>query len=246
MGGLTLGNDGNLYGTTSQGGANGAGTIFRMTPGGTLTTLYSFCAQSNCSDGAYPSDSLVQGTDGNFYGTTPSGGPNNDGTIFKLSLGLRPFVSFVRPPGRVGWTVQILGQGFTGTTEVSFGGPPSAFTVKSDTYLIATVPPGATTGLVTVTTPSNTLKSDKIFRVLPRILSFSPTSGTAGTSVVIAGESFTQATAVSLACKHQMSFTVDSDTQITAIVPTGAPSGEIGVTTAGGHTESAASFTVTP
>jgi len=71
-------------------------------------------------------------------------------------------------------------------------------------------------------------------------------SGPAGSSVVIVGKSFTGATSVKLACKWPMSFTVDSDTQITAIVPAGAPSGKIGVFTPGGNSESVASFTVTP
>lgn len=246
VGGLVQATDGNFYGTTSGLGSAGGGTIFKITPSGNLTTLYYFCAQPNCTDGANPTDSLVQGTDGNLYGSTPTGGTNNVGTIFKVSLGLRPFARFIRDSGRIGWTAQILGQGFKGTTEVSFNGTPAVFTVKSDTYLLATVPAGATTGFVTVTTSSGTLKSNKIYRVLPQITSFSPTSGPADSSVVITGKGFTQTTAVSLDCKHPMSFTVDSDTQITAIVPAGSPSGKIGVTTVGGRTESAATFTVTP
>jgi hypothetical protein len=123
---------------------------------------------------------------------------------------------------------------------------PAAFTVKSDTYLTATVPSGATTGKVTVTTPSGTLKSNKIFRVTPQILSFSPTSGPVGTKVVITGESFTGASGVTLACKWPMSFTVDSDTQITAIVPSDGTTGEIAVVTPGGRVETTAKFTVTP
>ena len=64
------GSDGNFYGTTSDGGANSGGTVFKITPGGTLTTLYSFAG----SDGADPYAGLVQGSDGNFYGTTCVGG----------------------------------------------------------------------------------------------------------------------------------------------------------------------------
>jgi len=84
--GLVQATDGTLYGTTSGGGANGFGTVFRITPSGTLTTLYSFCAQSDCTDGQQPS-TLVQGADGNLYGTT-WGVPNgNVGTIFKITPG---------------------------------------------------------------------------------------------------------------------------------------------------------------
>jgi uncharacterized repeat protein (TIGR03803 family) len=82
--------DGNLYGTTGGGGAFGGGTVFRITPGGTLTTLYSFCSMSNCADGEYPYAGLVQGADGNLYGTTVYGGlasgSNGYGTLFKITL----------------------------------------------------------------------------------------------------------------------------------------------------------------
>ena len=77
---------GNFYGTTYGGGANSKGTIFEMTPDGTVTTLYSFCPQSHCPDGANPVAGLVQGTDGKFYGTTYYGGGGNHGTVFSLSM----------------------------------------------------------------------------------------------------------------------------------------------------------------
>ena len=74
--GLIQGVDGNFYGTTYSGGANGDGTVFRSTPSGALTTLYSFCTQTNCTDGALPLAPLIQGSDGNFYGSTSYGGAN--------------------------------------------------------------------------------------------------------------------------------------------------------------------------
>jgi len=77
---------GAFYGMTSTGGANNSGTVFKMTAGGKITTLYSFCAQSGCADGGAPQDSLVQGSDGNFYGTTYIGGTSpGDGTVFKIT-----------------------------------------------------------------------------------------------------------------------------------------------------------------
>jgi uncharacterized repeat protein (TIGR03803 family) len=82
-GGLVQGRDGNFYGTTEQGGASGKGIIFKITPSGTLTTLYSFCPQSGCADGAGPYGTLVQGRDGSFYGTTEDGAQGK-GTVFKL------------------------------------------------------------------------------------------------------------------------------------------------------------------
>src|SRR5215831_14527030 len=81
---LAQGTDGNLYGTTQAGGAHQQGTVFKVTPAGTLTTLYSFCGQS-CGDGSAPFAGLLLGKDGNFYGTTELGGTNNEGTIFKIT-----------------------------------------------------------------------------------------------------------------------------------------------------------------
>jgi uncharacterized repeat protein (TIGR03803 family) len=72
--GVIQATDGNFYGTTVNGGANNFGTIFKLTPSGTLTTLYTFCSQTNCTDGDWGA-SLVQGADRNFYGTTWGGGP---------------------------------------------------------------------------------------------------------------------------------------------------------------------------
>jgi hypothetical protein len=84
-----------------------------------------------------------------------------------LDIGLGPFASLMRDSGGVGTSIGILGQGFTGTTDVSVNGTAATFTVVSDTYLTAKVPSGATTGFVTVTTSSGTLTSNKVFRVKP-------------------------------------------------------------------------------
>ena len=82
-GGVTLGTDGNFYGTTYEGGSFSRGTIFKITPGGTLTTLYHIGTQS--TDGGFPYAAPIQGTDGNWYGTTYSGGTGGYGTIYKLT-----------------------------------------------------------------------------------------------------------------------------------------------------------------
>ncbi len=83
--GLVQGRDGNLYGTTNQGGTNNSGTAFKMTLNGAITLLYNFCSQTACADGAQPHASLIQGTDGNFYGTTALGNASNAGTVFKMT-----------------------------------------------------------------------------------------------------------------------------------------------------------------
>jgi uncharacterized repeat protein (TIGR03803 family) len=168
--GLVQATDGNLYGT-ANGGANAGGTIFKITPSGTLTTLYSFCFQTGCTDGAYPSAGLVQATNGNFYGTTSEGGIGGActgggcGTVFRLSVGLGPFVITRPTSGEVGAAVMILGTDLTGATSVSFNGTAATFTVVSRSLITTTIPAGATTGFVTVATPTGTLKSNVKFRV---------------------------------------------------------------------------------
>jgi len=162
---LIQGTDGSLYGTTSEGGGNVQGTVFKITLGGVLTTLYSFCPQHPCIDGSIPYAGLVQATNGSFYGSTSTGGTIGVGTIFKLSVGLGPFVESLPGSGKVGAVVKILGTKLKGTTAVSFNGTAATFTVVSNTEITTTVPAGATTGFVTVTTPSGKLKSNKKFRV---------------------------------------------------------------------------------
>ena len=99
LGRLTLGSDGALYGTTTDGGAHGHGMVFRLTPEGVETILYSFTGAPR--DGSFPEAGLLQGQDGNFYGTTGFGGANNLGTVFKLTPGGVETVlhSFAGAPG---------------------------------------------------------------------------------------------------------------------------------------------------
>jgi uncharacterized repeat protein (TIGR03803 family) len=151
--------DGNFYGTTD----GQTGTVFKLTPSGHVTTLHVF----GNADGASPAAALLQATDGNLYGTTMVGGANNDGTIFRISLGLAPFVKTVQNAGKAGASVIILGNNLTGSTSVAFNGTPASFSVISDTEIKATVPAGATTGNIQVVTPGTTLSSNVAFVVLP-------------------------------------------------------------------------------
>jgi uncharacterized repeat protein (TIGR03803 family) len=302
--GLIQGTDGNFYGTTEYGGTSTIrpyGVAFKLTPAGKLTVLYSFCSLASCADGDILYGGLVQATDGNFYGTTVYGGANNRGTIFQvtpkgkhtilhsfenttgslfgqypevtltqntngilygetlqggtsfrqqgvfysLNIGLKPFVSMVNWYGAVSQTVEILGQGLKGTTAVSFNGTAATtFAAVSDTYLTAVVPSGTTKGLVTVTTPGGVLTSNRKFIVKPNILSFTPTMGPVSTAVTITGTSFTGATRVTFG-GVKATFTVKSDTEVDTTVPTGAVTGKITVTTPGGTAISATDFTVT-
>jgi len=85
MAGLVQASNGNLYGTTYKGGKADVGAVFEITPTGTLTTLYSFCSQTNCTDGEYPVTPLIQAANGVLYGTTAWGGTSDDGTAFKIT-----------------------------------------------------------------------------------------------------------------------------------------------------------------
>ena len=350
LGNLLLGNDGNFYGTGNDGGPSGMGAVFRMTPGGTVTILYSF----DGPHGQSPNSMLVQGNDGFLYGTTRAGGagqygvvyklsptgkltllhefgldpndgiwldaglvaasdgkfygtttygfnpgptpdgtlfeisnsgraysplhlfadtthgafpestpmqhtngiiygltqegsiPNNDGVFYSLDNGLPPFVSLVSRWGSSGQRVGILGNGFTGTRSVKFGTGSASFTVVSDTYLTATIPDDGSVGFVTVITPTGTLTSSRRFNVVPGITTFAPASGPVGTQVTIIGSGFTGASKVTFGGAKAATYTVNSGTQITATVPSGATTGNIAVTTAGGSASSRTAFTVTP
>jgi uncharacterized repeat protein (TIGR03803 family) len=163
--GLVQGTDGNFYGTTSQGGIGGYcgdlpvgnGTVFKITPDGTLTTLYLFCSLNNCADGSLPWGELVQATDANFYGTTNGGGANGDrGTVFRITptgtlVTLHSFCSLsncadgILPYGKL---VQAADSNFYGTTYE--GGARDAGTVFRLIPQVST-----TTVLTSVPNPSN-------------------------------------------------------------------------------------------
>jgi len=161
--GLLQATDGNFYGVTESGGITGYGVIYQITLAGNYSVVYFF----DGTHGANPLDStLMQHTNGKIYGVA-MGGIHGNGVFFSFDMGLGPFVRLASPAGKVGQTGGILGQGFTGTTSVSLNGVPAIFTVVSDTYIKATVPAGATTGYVTVTTPTGVLTSNVPFHVIP-------------------------------------------------------------------------------
>jgi uncharacterized repeat protein (TIGR03803 family) len=113
-GGLVEASNGLLYGTTNGGGTHSAGTVFAMTPGGVVTTIHNFCSAPNCNDGSQPAATLIQGTNGNLFGTTVSGGAPGYGVAFELS-----------PAGRV-TTLQIFddtngGELYSGMVQATSG-----------------------------------------------------------------------------------------------------------------------------
>ena len=171
-GGLTQSIQGYFFGTTYGGGVTykgtaAAGTIFEYFPSdGSVATEYGFCAFEDCADGAYPAAGLNEGTDGYLYGTTEGGGEGN-GTVFGIGSGDRPFVETNPTSGTVEEAVTILGNDLTGTTKVTFGSKAATFTVVSDSEISTTVPVGATTGKVHVTTSGGKLLTKVPFRVIP-------------------------------------------------------------------------------
>lgn len=233
---LMQASDGNLYGTAQFG-------IYQSTTSGVVTSVGVF----DIANGQNPYVTPMQHTSGLIYGDTESGGEfENQGVIYTLNLSLPPFAALVPRTSKTVNSIGILGQGFTGATRVSFNGVAAkTFQVTSDTFMTATVPGAATTGLVTVTIPSGKLVSNQSFLVIPTITSFTPPSGAVGTAVTIKGASLAQTSKVTFG-GITATFTVNSNSQVTATVPAGAVTGKIVVTTAGGVVTSSTAFTVTP
>jgi len=230
--------DGNFYGVLISRFQD----LFRFTPGGTLTVLEKFVLPG----GVYPYWPLIQDTNGILYGLLQQGGQYNGGELFSLKIGGKPFASLVSTSGKEGANIGILGQGFSSSSVVEFGGvQATSIKLSGKTFISATVPTGALTGSVTVTTGSTILTSVQTFKVKPTILSFSPTSGPVGTPVMITGTGLTQTTKVTFGGVAATTFKVNSDSQVTANVPTGAVTGKIVIKTKGGSVASKTDFTVT-
>jgi uncharacterized repeat protein (TIGR03803 family) len=168
-GGLTLGSNGNLYGSAPEGGlwvgncSYACGTLFSVTPDGAFSVLHAF----DDTDGAYPYYAPTQATDGVFLGESSEGGSGNSGTLFSSSMSLPAFVETNPASGKIGTAVVIMGNILKGSTAVTFNGTPAQFRVAANSAIVATVPNGATSGLVSVTTPSGTLTSNAAFTVRP-------------------------------------------------------------------------------
>jgi uncharacterized repeat protein (TIGR03803 family) len=221
-GNLIQATDGNFYGTTYRGGAYsncgheepGCGTVFKVTPEGKLTTLYSFCPQVNCVDGRAPDGGLVQATDGNFYGTTVTGGANDYGTIFEIT-----------PEGAL-------------TTLHSFdstdGLYPYGLLQGTNGKLYGTTAGGGVNGYGTVFSLSVGLGP---------FVETRPTSGAVGTRAVILGNNLTGTTSVTFN-GTAAAFDVVSPSEITTAVPTAASTGPVVVTTPGGALTSNVSFRI--
>ena len=197
--GLVQATNGYLYGTTIIGGINGAdghGTIFRITPAGALTTMHRF----RSSDGAGPTAGLVQATDGSLYGTTPAGGSNNYGTIFKITTN--------------GTFTSLHSFDATGTY-------PQAGLVQDTNGSFYGATSGGGTGDGTLF---------ELSMGLGPFVKTLPTWGEVGSAVKILGTNLTGATSVTFNGTPAV-FTVVSAAEITTTVPAGATSGNVQVVT---------------
>lgn len=235
--------DGNFYGASFGGASGNMGGIFELTS----KNVYSaFLFTDQNTTGSQPATPLMQNTNGTVYGTTSTGGPfPTEGNFFSLNIGAAPFISLVTPvpSGKEGTQLQILGQGFTSASVVKFGGTAATTkTVSGNTYITATIPAGALTGKVTVTTGPTTLSSLVTYKITPVVSAITPTSGPVGTVVTVTGTGLGQTTGVKVD-KVVATFLVISDSEITVMVPAGAGTGKIAVTTKGGSASSK-TFTV--
>jgi uncharacterized repeat protein (TIGR03803 family) len=245
--GLLAASDGNLYGTTRYGGADNAGTLFEISPGGTFTSLDDFTGVGGLVSGANPNTTLMEDTNGLFYALTPAGGANGDGVFYSLT-----------PPSPVNhislccnwWVVldqpvTIIGQNLTGVLSVDFGSVPARFHPGSDTYLTAQVPSGAIDSPISVTLATGQqLESQQNARILPTIVNLDPTSGPVGTQVGIVGGGFAGTTKVAFGGVATGNFTVVSPALIQATVPAGAVTGKVEVVTPNDSVLSKQTFTV--
>ncbi len=182
---------------------------------------------------------------------TAPGGSTPSSSQFTVVLPPPVISSFSPGSGPIGTVVTITGSGLTGTSAVTFGATAATnVTVISDTSITVNVGAGTAMGgeTITVTAPGGSTPSSSQFTVVlppPVVSSFSPGSGPVGTVVTITGSGLTGATAVMFGSLQASTFTVNSDTGITATVPVGATTGTISITTAGG-TAIGTAFTVIP
>jgi IPT/TIG domain len=228
---------------TGTGFTGATRVIFNTTDQTTLTGLTDTTVTAAVPTGATTGKITVDATGAD----TPS---TADFTV-ETAPAAPTITSFTPTAGPIGTSVTITGTKFCGTTAVKFNTTTAtAVTVNSATSITATVPTGATTGKISVTNTIGTVTSATDFVVVgtPTITSFTPAFGPVGTSVKITGTNFSgtgfTTTSLKFNTTTATTFHVDSATQITATVPTGATTGKISVTTPGGTATSATNFTV--
>jgi hypothetical protein len=189
-------------------------------------------------------------TTGPITVTTPAGTATSAAAFAVTQVAGPTLTAFTPTQGPVGTVVTLVGTGFTAGATVAFHGTPApAVTFVSATQLQATVPAGATSGSISVTTAAGTATSPAAFTVTqvvgaPTLTSFSPTQGPVGTAVTLTGTGFTPGATVAFHGTAATAVTYGSATQLTATVPAGATTGTLSVTTAAGTGASSSAFTV--
>jgi glucose/arabinose dehydrogenase len=184
---------------------------------------------------------LQVGPDGSLYYLA-----RNSRIVRRISYLGQPTLAQSQPTTGIasgGASVKLRGTYLAGATSVTFNGKPAPFTVVLDTWVRTSVPPGATTGKIAVTTPAGTAMTPNDFTVTQTVTGFSPPNGPAGTPVTISGQGFASVTAVTFNGRPA-SYSVVSPIEIDATVPAGATTGKILVRTTVGRTPSEASFVV--
>ncbi len=236
---------GQLYGTNCCGGANGWGTIFQITPGGTFTKLFDMGSPQ--ANGEAPFATLMLGTDGALYGTTVVGGGVGGGDLFNVTF--PDPIQILRVAGPIfvlpGVPVEILGNDLSHVVQVYFGSVQAEFQPGSDTYVTATVPTQAIDAPISVILDTGfQIQTESAMHILPLITNLDPPRGSIGSQVDIAGGGFAGATEVTFGKVKATSFTVVAPNLIQAIVPAGARSGKVEVTTPNGMATSQQRFVV--
>lgn len=227
--GVIQGKDGRLYGATNQGAANGSGNIYKMTTAGVATDLHDFnnATDASCVNNIGPPVNLLQVTDGTFYGVNPAYGPNGNGSIYKLTAaGVFSAFLFPNPP--------------------IDGNLPSSTLIQN------------TNGLVFGTTPSGgggTCFGGACFGTFFSVatgdvpfvnLEPTQTTGNVGASVGMFGQGFSGASVVKFGGVAATSVTLSGASYLTAVVPAGAHTGAVTVTTGGTTLTSPQTFKVLP
>jgi uncharacterized repeat protein (TIGR03803 family) len=239
------GNDGNFYGVTRFGGAAGLGAVYKLTTAGAYSVLYSFCSLANCSDGTQP-QALTLGPDGNLFGLAQQGGFDNCGTVFQISpkgrfVVLHRFNEFVdgcTPFNALTWAND--GNLYAVNRTEQNGGfifeiaPDGKFTSVYDfsccnggTTPYGTLFQGTDGGLYGETQGSVVGGSGTIFKFsnnLSPLIETVPVAGSVGQQVIILGNHLTGTTGVTFN-GTPATFSVVSETEITANVPDGATTG---------------------